>query len=55
MVRYGITLDKLQNAIQNSNANVGGDYLVEGENVLNVRGIGLIGGGQDPARSPEVL
>ncbi len=55
MVRYGITLDKLQNAIQNSNANVGGDYLSEGENVLNVRGIGLIGGGQDPARSAEVL
>ncbi len=27
MVRYGITLDKLQAAIQNSNANVGGDYL----------------------------
>jgi cobalt-zinc-cadmium resistance protein CzcA len=55
MVRYGITLDKLQAAIQNSNANVGGDYLSEGENVLNVRGIGLIGGGQDPAKSPEVL
>ena len=55
MVRYGITLDKLQAAIQNSNANVGGDYLSEGENVLNVRGIGLIGGGQDPARSAEVL
>jgi heavy metal efflux system protein len=55
MVRYGITLDKLQSAIQNSNANVGGDYLSEGENVLNVRGIGLIGGGQDASRSPEVL
>ncbi len=55
MVRYGITLDKLQNAIQSSNANVGGDYMVEGENVLNVRAIGLIGGGQDKARSPDVL
>jgi cobalt-zinc-cadmium resistance protein CzcA len=55
MVRYGITLDKLQNAIENSNANVGGDYLVEGENMLNVRGIGLIGGGLDPAKSPEVM
>ncbi len=54
MVRYGITLDKLQAAIQSSNANVGGDYLVEGENVLNVRAIGLIGGGLDEARSPEV-
>ncbi len=55
MVRYGITLDKIQAAIQNSNANVGGDFMTEGENVLNVRGIGLIGGGLDPARSPEVL
>ncbi|HEY5315734.1 MAG TPA: efflux RND transporter permease subunit, partial [Pirellulales bacterium] len=55
MVRYGITLDKLQNAVQNSNANVGGDYLVEGENLLNVRGIGLIGGGLDPTRAPQVL
>ena len=52
LMRYGITLDKLQNAIQNSNANVGGDYLVEGENLLNVRGIGLIGGGLDPTRQP---
>ncbi len=55
LMRYGITLDKLQNAIQNSNANVGGDYMVEGENLLNVRGIGLIGGGLDPARQPPVL
>jgi cobalt-zinc-cadmium resistance protein CzcA len=55
LMRYGITLDKLQNAITNSNANVGGDYMVEGENLLNVRGIGLIGGGQDPSRAIEVL
>ena len=55
MIRYGITLDQLQAAVKNSNANVGGDYLAEGENVLNVRGIGLIGGGLDPARSPDVM
>ncbi len=55
MVRYGITLDKLQSAISNSNANVGGDYLSEGENVLNIRGIGLIGGGLDPTRADAVL
>src|SRR5262249_54994959 len=29
-------------------ANVGGDYLVQGHNALNVRGVGLIGGGEDP-------
>ena len=55
LMRYGITLDKLQSAIENSNANVGGDYMVEGENLLNVRGIGLIGGGLDPTRQPPVL
>jgi cobalt-zinc-cadmium resistance protein CzcA len=46
--RYGITLQQLQTAIANSNANVGGDYLAQGPNAKNVRGIGLIGGGRDP-------
>ena len=46
--RYGITLQQLQNAIANSNANTGGDLLVEGKMAMNVRGIGLIGGGLDP-------
>jgi cobalt-zinc-cadmium resistance protein CzcA len=55
LLRYGIALEQLQNAITNNNRNVGGDYLFEGENVLNVRGIGLIGGGLDPTRSMEVL
>ena len=55
LMRYGITLDQMQKAIANSNANVGGDYLVQGENLLNVRAIGLIGSGQDPTRAPEVL
>ena len=55
LLRYGITLEQLQNAVTNNNRNVGGDYLFEGENVLNVRGIGLIGGGLDPTRSMEVL
>ena len=31
LLRYGITLDQLQNAIRASNANVGGDYLVQGD------------------------
>src|SRR5437660_545870 len=45
--RYGITLQQLQTAIFNSNGNVGGDILVQGRLALNVRGIGLIGGGID--------
>src|SRR5262249_24587614 len=46
--RYGITLGQLQTAIANINANVGGDYLVQGHTVDNVRGVGLLGGGRDP-------
>ena len=49
--RYGITLKQLQEAIAASNANVGGDYLVQGETVQVVRGLGLIGQGQDPAQA----
>jgi cobalt-zinc-cadmium resistance protein CzcA len=46
--RYGITLQQLQNALANSNANVGADYLIQGTTAMNVRGRGLFGGGQDP-------
>jgi cobalt-zinc-cadmium resistance protein CzcA len=52
---YGVTLQQLQNAVANSNANVGGDYLSQGSNVFNIRGIGLIGGGTDPLQAKEVL
>jgi cobalt-zinc-cadmium resistance protein CzcA len=52
---YGITLQQLQNAVANSNANVGGDILAQGSNAFNIRGIGLIGGGNDPLQSTEVL
>jgi heavy metal efflux system protein len=46
--RYGITLDQLQNAIRASNANVGGDYLVQGDAIEAVRSLGLFGHGRDP-------
>ena len=46
--RYGIALQQLMNAVSNSNANIGGDYMTHGHTVQVVRGIGLIGGGQDP-------
>jgi heavy metal efflux system protein len=48
--QYGITLQQLQNAIASSNSNVGGDYLRQGHTVLNVRGVGLLGGGEDPVQ-----
>jgi heavy metal efflux system protein len=44
----GITLSQLSNALANSNANVGGDYLITGQTVKVVRCIGVIGGGKDP-------
>jgi cobalt-zinc-cadmium resistance protein CzcA len=44
----GITLAQLQTALANSNANVGGDFLVQGRTVQMVRCVGVIGGGKDP-------
>jgi Cu/Ag efflux pump CusA len=45
--RYGITLQQLADAVAKSNANADG-FLIQGEAGLNVRGLGLFGGGQDP-------
>jgi cobalt-zinc-cadmium resistance protein CzcA len=44
----GITLSQLQTALANSNANVGGDYVNQGQVAMTVRSVGLFGGGQDP-------
>ncbi len=46
--RYGITMQQFQDAVSNSNANVGAGYLPQGPIAMNVRGIGLLGRGQDP-------
>jgi cobalt-zinc-cadmium resistance protein CzcA len=46
--RYGVTLNQLQAALINSNQNVGADLLKQGHIVLNVRSVGLYGGGLDP-------
>src|SRR5262249_55782997 len=48
--QYGVTFEQLENAISQSNANAGGDYLRQGDAVQAVRGLGLLGGGQDPAQ-----
>jgi cobalt-zinc-cadmium resistance protein CzcA len=55
LAMYGVTLQQLQNALANSNLNVGADLLTQGPNALNIRGIGLIGGGRDPMTAREVL
>ncbi|WP_435006248.1 efflux RND transporter permease subunit [Tundrisphaera lichenicola] len=46
--RYNITLQQVEDAIHNSNANVGGDILSMGSQAHNVRALGLLGGGIDP-------
>jgi len=46
--RYGVTLNQLQTALANSNQNVGADLMNQGHIVLNVRSVGLYGGGLDP-------
>src|SRR5262249_34565896 len=53
--RYGITLTQLQTAIASANVNAGGEHISLGPNLLNVRGLGLIGAGLDPMQAPEVL
>ncbi len=39
---YGVSLKQVQDALTNSNANVGGNYLTIGAQSHNIRGIGLI-------------
>ena len=48
MLRYGITLSQLEDAVQSSNQNAGGQYIDQGQTVQVVRGLGLIGQGIDP-------
>ncbi len=42
LLTYGVTMTQVVNAIQNSNANAGGNYLTLGSQSVNVRGIGLL-------------
>ena len=42
LLAYGVTMTQVVNAIQNSNANAGGNYLTLGSQSVNVRGIGLL-------------
>src|SRR6058998_3133479 len=41
-LQYNVTLGQVLNALANSNANVGGNYLTVGAQSFNVRGVGLI-------------
>jgi len=46
----GITLMQIQNALSNANMNVGADFLIAGQIAMNIRGVGLFGGGLDPVQ-----
>ena len=46
--QYNVTLKQVEDAINSSNANVGGDILTMGSQAHNVRALGLLGGGVDP-------
>jgi cobalt-zinc-cadmium resistance protein CzcA len=48
--QFGITLQQVQTVLQNANANVGGDYVIAGHVAMNVRSVGLFGGGLDPVQ-----
>ncbi|MDE1154696.1 MAG: CusA/CzcA family heavy metal efflux RND transporter [Acidobacteriaceae bacterium] len=42
LLAYGVTLPQVISAVQNSNANAGGNYMTMGEQNINVRSIGLL-------------
>ena len=46
--QYGVSLAQLQSALGNANANGSGDNLTQGQSIVVVRPLGLIGQGQDP-------
>ncbi len=47
LISYGVSLPQVMNALSNSNANVGGNYLTVGAQNFNIRGLGLIDGLSD--------
>jgi heavy metal efflux system protein len=55
LARYGISLFTLQQKIAASNKNASGEYLTHGSTVQVVRGLGLIGRGEDPMPPTFVL
>jgi cobalt-zinc-cadmium resistance protein CzcA len=42
LISYNVTLDQVIDALAKNNADVGGNYLTQGEQNFNIRGIGLI-------------
>jgi cobalt-zinc-cadmium resistance protein CzcA len=47
LIAYGISLAQLEQQLNNANANVGGSFIEEGTQQINVRGVGLVRNIQD--------
>ena len=42
LISYGLNLPQVEQQLSNSNANVGGSFIEEGSQLINVRGVGLV-------------
>ena len=47
LISYGLSLSQLEQQLTNSNANVGGSFIEQGSQQINVRGVGLVTDTQD--------
>lgn len=47
LLAYGLTIDDVSEALEGSNRNVGGGFLVHGDQELTVRGVGYVTSAQD--------
>jgi len=47
LISYGLSLAQLEQQLTNSNANVGGSFIEQGSQQINVRGVGLVTGTKD--------
>jgi cobalt-zinc-cadmium resistance protein CzcA len=43
LISYGLSLAQLEQQLTNANANVGGSFIEQGSQQINVRGVGLVG------------
>src|SRR5262249_11520190 len=53
--QYGVSLAQIAAALSNSNSNIGGAPLRQGETSVIPRGVALLGEGKDPTPSRDVL
>ncbi len=47
LIAYGLSLAQIEQQLSNSNANVGGSFIEQGSQQINVRGVGLVTNVQD--------